>query len=368
MKIKWRATNEKRDGCAYEKNDQSVDMNAFSESLVSKNLLEYFMRRFPTSLAPIALSKCIATISCKLCRPRVSILSVAPSRNFKSYISKEVMRTFSKEFWINLQSDFTMNSLRKYKEKMAKDRCLFVNDGTTLFASKSKRIKDRLVGGLSELLADGSYKYQDFNETFSLKGNVTLMMNMTSESYRNYKDRLLGLTFSERLFTLHHALSRNEMHEWVVHAEKSKPPRLESKIGINDIETHIEDFPSKYLKSIQDEAREFSYLSLKSYIGCQDLIKGTLRAHASLNKRQAVCSDDFKFLLMIKKHLVDPFNPYEGTVVKYRAMGMSYREICRRIGKSKNYVKQVDSFVKKAQIRGILPLETKLDQIMKNER
>jgi len=244
---------------------------------------------------------------------------------------------------------------------------LFVNDATTLFASKAKRFKDRLVGGLSALLADGIYIYQDFRKKFTLRGMITLVMNMTSQSYRNYKDRLLGLTFIERVLTLHHVLSKPEMDAWVEKQEKTRKMRFKPTITIDYIETDIQKIPRHYLKLIKIQAREFSYLSLRSFIGCQDLIKGIVRAHASLNNRQEVCADDFALVSMIKGYVVNPFSPYEGKIVKYRAQGLSYRDICKKIGKP-NYVHQVQTVVKKAQIRGILLLETKLDQIMKNER
>ena len=85
-----------------------------------------------------------------------------------------------------MKSDFTMPSLRRFKHDIESGKCLFVNDGTTLLASKSQRTKDRLVGGLSELLSDGSYTYMDFGRKFTLEGNVTMVVNITSEAYQSY--------------------------------------------------------------------------------------------------------------------------------------------------------------------------------------
>jgi hypothetical protein len=367
-KIHWKVKKKKEETPVRRSNKKRWDTRYFLESPVTQKLLRYFSEKFLEPVAPIALFKCIAVVSCKLERPRVSILHVAPSRHFKSYTSNEVMRIFENEFWINARSDFTIHSLEKYKEKLKESRCLFVNDGTTLFASKSKRTKDRLVGGLSELLADEVYTYQDFNRKFSLKGKVTLIMNMTSEAYRNYKDRLLALAFSERVLTLHHALTKPEMGEWVAKQEKTKKMRFKDKITPNDIEANVKEIPHIYLRSIQHEAKEFSYLSLKGFIGCQDQIKGIVRAHASLNNRREVCEDDFALIPMIKRYLVNPFSPYEGRIVRYAAQGLSCRAICQKIGKSASYVRQVHSVEEKARIRGIIPVESTADHDALNEK
>lgn len=368
MKISWESNKKKCKRQARGKNQIKWDLKKIPESPYSQKLLGYFDRKFARTVALIALFKCIAVVSCKLKRPRVSILHVAPSRHFKTYTSKEVMQIFDDEFWINTQSDFTIHSLERYKKKLKKSRCLIINDGTTLFASKSKRTKDRLVGGLSELLADESYIYQDFNRKFILKGKITLIMNMTSEAYRNHKDRLLGLTFSERVLTLHHVLTKPEMDAWVAKEGKSKKMHFKHKITLDDIETNVRKISRPYLKLIQNQAREFSCLSIRGFIGCQDLIKGVVRAHASLNKRQEVCDDDFEFSLMIKDYLTNPFSPYEGQIVKYASQGLSYRSICRKIGKPPSYIKQVHSVVNKARIRGIIPVERKPGHNIRNEK
>jgi hypothetical protein len=262
------------------------------------------------------------------------------------------MSIFDREFWLDLKSDFTMNSLSRYKAELESGRCLFVNDGTTLFASKSQRTKDRLVGGLSELLSDGSYTYQDFGQKLSLLGNITMVINITSEAYQNYKDRLFGLTFSERFLTAHHVLTKVDKEAWVEHEEVAKRMHYGQVIYVEDIENKVE-IPSKYLPIVKNLARDFSYASLCSPIGCQDLIKGTMRAHASLNRRSQACSDDLRFVVMTRKYWVNPFSPWERLIVKYRAQGLSVRQIVRKIGK-RNYDTQVRRVIEKAELRGIL--------------
>jgi hypothetical protein len=162
----------------------------FENSIRSKELLDYFNRKFGSALAVIVLLKCCAVVSCKLEWPRVSVLHVAPTRALKSFTSTEVMRIFTEEFWLDLKSDFTMNSLSRYETVFSAGVTLFANDLTALLASKAQRFKDRLAGGLSELFSDGSYTYQDFRTKFTLKGRITMVANITFEAYQNYKDRL----------------------------------------------------------------------------------------------------------------------------------------------------------------------------------
>ena len=326
----------------------------FEGSPISKKLFKHLNKKFGQIVTPKAHLKCLSVVSSKLERPRLSVLDVATTRSLKTYTSTEIMDIFDNEFWINIKSDFTMHSLKRYKDKLKEGKCLFVNDGTTLFASKAQRTKDRLVGGLSELMSDEVYTYQDNRTRFSLKGKVTLVMNITSEAYQNYKDRLFGLTFSERLLTVHHTLTKVEKDEWVAKEERAKRMHFDGYITVDDIETDVK-IQRKYFKLIQYLAQEFSYLSLRSFIGCQDLIKGTLKAHASLNKRKEICTDDIRFLMMIKDYLVNPFSPYEGRIVKYASQGFSVRDICRKLGKP-TYLRQVQRVIDKAKLRGILDI------------
>ena len=333
------------------------DAKKLENSPVSREILEYGDEKFLPIMAIIVLLKCLVSVSCKLSWPRFVALFVAPSRQLKSYTSRAVMKIFAKEFWLDVHSDFTIHSLEKYKDLIEIGVCILINDATTLLRSLAKRTKDRLFGGLSELFSDGSYVNQDFRgKVVDLKGWVTAILNLTSESFKNYEDRMLGLTFLERALTVHYILSKQETEIWVEKEQITKHMKFKSTITIDDIETDIQEIPSHYLELIKIQAREFSYLSMRSFVGSQDIIKAIVRAHAALNKRKQLCTDDFYIVTLIKPYLINPFSPYEGQIVKLRAQGLSYREIQEKIGK-KNYVHQIQRVVKKAQIRGILPLE-----------
>lgn len=275
------------------------------------------------------------------------------------------MKIFSKEFWLDLQSDFTANSLNRHKMKLAQNVCLMINDATTLFASKAKRFKDRLVGALSSLLADEIYIYQDYKKSFTLKGWITLVMNITSESYMHNKNRLLGLTFTERVLTVHHLLTKIEQKIWVKKSQKTAKMKFGRKINVEDIETNVRPIPEHFMYLVERLAEDFSYLAMRSYIGCQDLIKGLVLAHAALNKRREVCSDDFAFVSLIIPYLTDPFSRNVGTIIKLRAQGLSYRKICEKLGKEEDYKDQVGDVVKLASLRGVLPIITKKKKITK---
>jgi len=247
-----------------------------------------------------------------------------------------------------------MNSLQRYQNEIKNGRCLLCNDGTTEFASKTRRVKDRLVGGLSELISDGKYTYQDGAYTkFTLQGNVTLIMNLTSESYQHNKNTLLATTFSERLLQVHHRLTREEKNMWLEKSRKTKSLRYEEKITIDDICLEV-SITKKYLERIRAFSRRFSYPTLKTQIGCQDLVTATLCAHAALNNRDEICDDDFTFLRMVEPYLTDPFSSNEGKIVEYYDRGLSYRRICRKLGKTGNYLGQVQRVVDRAALRGVI--------------
>jgi hypothetical protein len=175
---------------------------------------------------------------------------------------------------------------------------------------------------------------------------------MTSESDMNYKDRLFGLTFSERFLKVHHAFTPEDKAEWVTRVEDSKNTRFGKIITVDDIVTKVE-IPPEYFRIMPHLAQEFSYDTLTSPVACQDLIKATLRAHAALNKRNRVCVDDLVFVKKIQPYLVNPFSPHEGQIVRLRVQGLSIGQICKEIGKG-NYQQHVQRVIRKAELRGIL--------------
>ena len=165
----------------------------FENSPVSKELIEYLTRKFGNKLSWITLLKILAAISCMLPRPRLCLLHITPSRQGKSFTLKEIMQIIDKEFWIDLGSDWTMNSLRRFVDCID-HKCLLVDDAVVLLNSKVLRAKDRLVGGLGEWISEEQYTYRDFGKTWTLSGIITMVINITSESFLHNKDTLFGST------------------------------------------------------------------------------------------------------------------------------------------------------------------------------
>lgn len=325
----------------------------FQHSPISDKILELAEPILGHALALILLLKICAAVSCKLELPRLSVMHVGPTRQGKSLTSKIAMNILSPEFYIDLRSDFTMNSLRRYADAFLLGVCLFANDVTAWLSSKAQRLKDRVIGGLSELVSDAKYIYQDFRQKIELVGAVTMVLNITSESFQNNKDRLFGSTFSERLLTVHYVMTQKEKEEWVEKEEEIRRIHFDSIITVNDIETQVE-IPPEYFSIIKYQAKKYSYETLNSPVSCQDLIKAMMRAHAALNKRSSVCLDDLILVTMIQPYLKNPFSPHDGEIVRLRAQGLSLEEICKEIGKG-NYKGHVQKVVKKAELRGILP-------------
>ena len=67
-----------------------------AKSPVSIGLLKDFGLMFGLRIAPIVLLKCCAVVSCMLDGSRISVMHVAPTRQLKSFTSKEVMKRFQK--------------------------------------------------------------------------------------------------------------------------------------------------------------------------------------------------------------------------------------------------------------------------------
>jgi hypothetical protein len=95
-----------------------------------------------------------------------------------------------------------------------------------LLSSTITCARNRIIGGFSEIMSDGTYTYQDFLQKLQLKGKVTSIWNITSESYQYNKDYLFGATFSERSLTVHYAPTKAKKEEWVSHQEKAEKMQL----------------------------------------------------------------------------------------------------------------------------------------------
>ena len=86
-------------------------------------------------------------------------------------------------FWLDVDSDFTIHSLQYYRDIIKNGVCIVIKDGALLLAALNKRTKDRLFGAFAVICSDGRYINQNFKgKVVDLKGNVTLIFNITSDS------------------------------------------------------------------------------------------------------------------------------------------------------------------------------------------
>jgi len=324
------------------------------ESPITTNILNFFENKYCKIVAIPGLLKCCAIASAKLANiglPRFNVFNVAPTRQFKSVTSKEACNFFSRNYYIETGSDFTIFTLAKiYRDKKFNKKCLIINDGTVLFSTKSRRAKDRLVGGLAEITSDGKYTYSERIKDEFIKGDISVIMNMTLESYNKYESKLLGSTFLERFLTIFYSIPVDDLKKFNIEKSKRKlikPPEFEfnPRIKVNNSDDDI--------KKINDYAENYSILSVKSLNGTFDLLLALCISHASINGRDYIMEDEFKVLDMIKSYITVHGNIPK--IIEMRKRGYNYKKICEVLGmKYQSYKPYIIRVVKKAKERGIL--------------
>ena len=322
------------------------------ESPISLELLNYFDKKYGQLIAPIGLFKSCSITSANLRWPRLSILSVAPTRQFKSRTSAEMESIFPKEYYIKAGSDFTIHGLARETKGDVNKKCILVDDGTLLLTSKSKRAKDRLINAMAELLSDGEYKYCDFLRTLGLHGNCTAIVNMTLESFNRYENVLLGSTFLERFLTLFHNMPLVEQRSFIHNKDIKMAMRFDRKLRIS--QRTITNF-KRYEEVFKGLAIDFSALSLRSFLGSFDVVKALAQAHASLNQRTKIIQDDLDAIKLARDYLINPMSPNENRIIRLFRQGKNYTDICLILGKEpKSYKPFVSRVVRRAKERGTI--------------
>lgn len=327
----------------------------FNNSANSKKVFKYFNDKFGQKIAPVGLAKVVCMVSPHVNKrkPYVSIFHVAPTRQFKSRTSFEALKILPKKYAEDMGDDVTMHSImNKYRGKIGR-KCLSINDGTTLFASKGKRTKERLISGLAVLLSEGTWFYGDRQSPENtLTGDISILMNMTLESYLKYESRLLGSTFLERFTTLFYMLPMIEMEEYTEEFEKKSKLEFGKKVTFRKTDViNLED----YKKVLIEYAKRWSALSMKSFNGCFDQIEGLINAHIALNRRRKLLPDDLDFLRMLEPYLINPISPNINRIITLHRQGRSNKDICLVLGKSPTtYAPYVSRILKKARVRGVV--------------
>jgi len=324
----------------------------FEDSPVSKTIFDFFNFKYGQVIAPASLLKACAVASNRLEYPRLNVWCVAPTRQFKTQTSKEIMRAFPEKYLIDVGSDFTIHGLHEEYGDDVDGKTFMVNDATVLFSTKSPRGKDRLVGALAELLSDGKYEYKDFRQQWTIQGKCTAIINQTTESFNYYKNRLEYSTVLERFFTSHHRLTLAEQRE--SRALRFKNYHLNDKIIIKP--RHIKNL-KKFKDVINEYALDYSALSLKSYNGCRDIIIAMLNSHMNLNDRNRIVQDEISFIRMMRDYLIDPFAPNEHTIIECLRQGRTYTDICLLLNKKASYKSYISKVARRAKERGLIDFE-----------
>jgi hypothetical protein len=332
-------------------------MGLFDYSPISKKLWDYYSHKYGQLLSPIGVLKACSVVSAKQnFLPTLSVFAVAPTRQFKSRTSIELMNFFHEDFYIDIGSDFTIHSMyEEYRDRLDQ-KCLFINDGTLLFASKSKRTKCRLINALAELLSEQQYKYGERMQRFTMKAKISVIMNMTLESYNKYESKLLGSTMLERFLTIFYSMPVVEQVNYVRERRSKiveiKPPEIDIQV----IDASI-DF-EKYIEVLIDISKNVSALAMKSFIGTFDQIRALTHSHAILNTRDYLCDDDINFINVILPYLSNPFASNNAKIIKLRQQGRSYKDIAMMLGKKPaSYKGHVSRIIRKAKERGIIDIE-----------
>lgn len=229
-------------------------------------------------------------------------------------------------------------------------------------------------------MTDGEYKYGDFSRHFIIKGQISVILNITTESYNQNLKNLLGNTFDERCLTLHNELSQEEFnkvdfstgfsvyggysiaHRYPVEKfDIIKVPSIPSRnveiIDISSIPSRKVDvtIPTEFEEKIQFEASEYSWKTVKGYPRTTATIKAMLRANAFFNGRIEVCKSDFFVVDMVKNYLINPLQPNKPRIIQMLRNKQTVSDICKVLEKDyEKYNAYVYRVLNDAKAKGLL--------------
>jgi hypothetical protein len=320
---------------------------------VSGKLVEYFKKKYCDVIALVGLLKACSIVSSKL-EKQFNVFVIAPTRQFKSRSSEELLEAFpkgKKSMILDVGSDFTIHSLNEQFKGIIPPGCLMINDLTLLMSSKGKRTKDRLFGGLAELMSEGRYQYGDRQSQFILKGHPSLICNMTAESYQQNKETMEISTFLERMLTIYYFLSEDDMKTFFMDKKDRKLLKFDDKTYLKVKKfkpVNIDEFRFK----IFELGSVYSCLGVCSLPGMLDNLENLVIAHAFLNGRDNLCEDDILLLEILKSFINNPYAKNEGKIVELWEKKMSVQKIMMYLGIKKTSQDYVYRVIRKAKLRG----------------
>jgi len=326
----------------------------------SRKIMSFFKHKYCKSVAIMGILKACAIVSAQFKDyPRLSICMVAPTRHFKTQTSSAQSLIFSSKYYLDMGSDFTIHSLYYQfylKDKLVfKNRCLMINDGTLLLSSKEARGKQRLINGMAELLSEGIYIYAERLDSFTINGKISVVINMTNESFKQNKNKLLASTFLERFLTVHYRIPDDEQDHTLLKKRISIKQLFDDKKikKIKDYDANAD--LSAYAERINELSKRWAILGYRNRMGMFDNLEVLLKAHAVLNGRSKLCEDDFVFLNLVEPYIIDQTAPNQHNILLYHQMGMSAKDICLKLEKEYDkYKSYVYNVIKLAKDRGVI--------------
>jgi hypothetical protein len=348
-------------------------MTTFEKSPNSAKIISFFTRKYCKSVAIPGLVKACSIVSAQFKRrPRLSICMVAPSRHFKTQTNEAQELLFSKKYYLNMGSDFTLHALYdqyyKLNKNVFKQRCLIINDGTLLLSSKEARTKQRLINGLAELLSEGLYIYSERKESWRIDGQISIILNITTESFKQNKNKLISSTLLERFLTIHYRIPSDEQKHSLL-KKRQNIKMLYDDTKLDTIKDYDADMDlSKHAERIEELSKKWAILSYRSRMGTFDMIEMLLKSHAVLNDRKELCEDDFKFLECVEPYLIDGTAKQQHKILMMYQKGVDVKDICIGLCRDPNtYKAYVYRVIDLAVMRGIIDempgtLEQEIDE------
>lgn len=324
----------------------------FEDSPVSKKILRYFSTRIGQYVAPIGLLKVLSIHSASSSYPRLSVLHEARSREWKTQTLLLAKKMFNEDFYIYIKGDKTIHSLVDDYGENWDCKCLMLNDGNLLFKSMATKSKERWLSAISVLLTEGVYEYGSRIDKFTIRGKVSLIINLTTPSYYRHKNEIFETTLGNRLFIAHAWLKEKYNLQCKKNFDNTKG--LASGILITEPYNRTIRNEGEYEKELLAYAKDYAILSVRSVAETLDIVKAIAFENARINQRNYLTDDDMEIVRMFREYNIDPMVPDEPRVILGLKEGRTYTDICHLLQKPTSYKSTISYYHKKALQKGVL--------------
>jgi len=262
------------------------------------------------------------------------------------------MRFFSKDLYKNMMGEMTIHAFkREWGEDLGRI-CISLNDGTLLFSNLGSRTKARWMTAVSSLYTEKRYHYSDNFGHFDLRGQISLIINIATPSYKYYKGELDRTTLNNRLMRIHAWLHKQERHE--CKRKYSATKKLKPTVKIEKIYPLRIKNISDYEGEIRTYADLYSALAVRHPDEVEDLLKGAIKAQCNINHRNYMGEDEIKLIKTLKPYMVDPIVKDYSRIVELLKLEKSYRDICILLKKPLDYKSTISKVRTRARTTGAL--------------